>query len=107
MLVAIKKTFVWGRCLNSLLHILGNFVLTCIRLVFPEEVFRLREEMRPSPGVDRGREQWGRDVGQELSSLRGHITRAASLGNPEERCVRHGPRGANPRHQLTQEPGPQ
>ena len=32
-------------------------------------------------------EQWRREVGRELSSLRGHITRATSLGNLEERCV--------------------
>uniref|UniRef100_UPI003AB0694D uncharacterized protein n=1 Tax=Centroberyx gerrardi TaxID=166262 RepID=UPI003AB0694D len=29
-------------------------------------------------------EQWRREVGRELSSLRGHITRATSLGNLEE-----------------------
>ncbi|TNM87455.1 hypothetical protein fugu_005676 [Takifugu bimaculatus] len=51
-----------------------------------EEVYRLREkeEMRQSPGVDRRTEQWRREVGHELSSLRGHISRAVLLGNPEE-----------------------
>ncbi|XP_053177626.1 cingulin-like protein 1 [Scomber japonicus] len=61
-----------------------------------EEVHRLREEMRErererdestrgqSPGAERRMEQWRREVGRELSSLRGHITRATSLGNLEE-----------------------
>lgn len=67
------------------------YVFTYICLVFPEEVHRLRHEMRQSRGVDRWMEQWGGEVGHELSSLRGHVTRAASLSNPEERCLRHGP----------------
>ncbi|KAA8589288.1 hypothetical protein FQN60_012653 [Etheostoma spectabile] len=61
-----------------------------------EEVCRLREELREreseradsrrgqSPGAERRMEQWRREVGRELSSLRGHITRATSLGNLEE-----------------------
>lgn len=48
--------------------------------------------MRQSPGVDRRTEQWRREVGHELSSLRGHISRAVLLGNPEERCLCNGPR---------------
>lgn len=38
-------------------------------------------------------EQWKREVGRELNSLRGHITRATSLGNLEERCIRGGAGG--------------
>ncbi|XP_044216905.1 golgin subfamily A member 8C isoform X2 [Thunnus albacares] len=61
-----------------------------------EEVHRLREELRErererdesrrgqSPGAEMRMEQWRREVGRELSSLRGHITRATSLGNLEE-----------------------
>ncbi|KAM8889735.1 uncharacterized protein ACB058_011148 [Synchiropus picturatus] len=61
-----------------------------------EEVDRLREELRygeremdevrktHSPGVEKKMEQWRREVGRELSSLRGHIARATSLGNLEE-----------------------
>ncbi|XP_039666688.1 general vesicular transport factor p115 isoform X1 [Perca fluviatilis] len=61
-----------------------------------EEVHRLREELREreseradsrrgqSPGAERRMEQWRREVGRELSNLRGHITRATSLGNLEE-----------------------
>ncbi|XP_024859712.1 cingulin [Kryptolebias marmoratus] len=59
-----------------------------------EEVHSLREELkerqmedmriRQSPGVERRMEQWRREVGRELSSLRGHITQATSLGNLEE-----------------------
>ncbi|XP_068174685.1 trichohyalin isoform X2 [Antennarius striatus] len=57
-----------------------------------EEVHRLRERERDvdelrrgqSPGEERRMEQWKREVGRELSSLRGHITRATSLGNLEE-----------------------
>ncbi|XP_029285028.1 peripheral-type benzodiazepine receptor-associated protein 1 isoform X2 [Cottoperca gobio] len=52
-----------------------------------EEVHGLREEQRQrgqSPGAERRMEQWRREVGRELSSLRGHITRATSLGNLEE-----------------------
>ncbi|XP_041791551.1 dynactin subunit 1 [Chelmon rostratus] len=57
-----------------------------------EEVHRLRERDRErdesrrgqSPGAERRMEQWKREVGRELSSLRGHITRATSLGNLEE-----------------------
>ncbi|XP_069006159.1 GRB10-interacting GYF protein 2 isoform X2 [Embiotoca jacksoni] len=61
-----------------------------------EEVHRLREELGDrerereesrrgqSPGAERRMEQWKREVGRELSSLRGHITRAASLGNLED-----------------------
>lgn len=32
-------------------------------------------------------ELWRKEVGRELSSLRGHINRATSLGNLEERCI--------------------
>ncbi|XP_056133233.1 uncharacterized protein LOC130110226 [Lampris incognitus] len=57
-----------------------------------EEIHRLREESKErererreqSPGAERMMEQWRREVGRELSSLRGHITRATSLGNFEE-----------------------
>ncbi|KAM8745708.1 dynactin subunit 1 [Acanthopagrus latus] len=57
-----------------------------------DEVHMLRERERErdesrrgqSPGAERRMEQWKREVGRELSSLRGHITRATSLGNLEE-----------------------
>ncbi|XP_033936559.1 myosin-14 isoform X2 [Pseudochaenichthys georgianus] len=57
-----------------------------------KEVQQLREERRTraesrsdhSPGAESRMEQWRREVGRELSSLRGHITRATSLGNLEE-----------------------
>ncbi|KAM3618898.1 uncharacterized protein V6R79_000150 [Siganus canaliculatus] len=57
-----------------------------------EEVHRLRERERErdefsraqSPVAERRMEQWQREVGRELSSLRGHITRAASRGNVED-----------------------
>lgn len=38
-----------------------------------------------SPEVERRMDQWRRDVGRELSTLRRHITRATSQGNLEER----------------------
>ncbi|KAI5090452.1 BICD family-like cargo adapter 2 [Silurus meridionalis] len=65
-----------------------------------EEVRRLRErledrdkereckqdfEREKAPAVETRLEQWKRDVGRELSTLRGHIDRATSLGNREER----------------------
>lgn len=64
----------------------------CLIQTLQEEVHRLREDVREreelwreqSPGADRRIEQWRREVGRELSSLRGHITRATSLGNLEE-----------------------
>nr|XP_019936850.1 PREDICTED: caspase recruitment domain-containing protein 14-like [Paralichthys olivaceus] len=61
-----------------------------------EEIHSLREELRESergreeswrgqsPRAERMMEQWRREVGRELSSLRGHITRATSLGNLDE-----------------------
>ncbi|XP_073332792.1 uncharacterized protein [Pagrus major] len=55
-----------------------------------DEVHMLRERERDesrrgqSPGAERRMEQWKREVGRELSTLRGHITRATSLGNLEE-----------------------
>ncbi|XP_046691638.1 uncharacterized protein LOC124376540 [Silurus meridionalis] len=64
-----------------------------------EEVRRLRErledrdkereckqdfEREKAPAVETRLEQWKRDVGRELSTLRGHIDRATSLGNREE-----------------------
>ncbi|XP_010870196.2 uncharacterized protein LOC105011680 isoform X1 [Esox lucius] len=55
-----------------------------------DEVRRLREreaEQRlgaASPGAERRLEQWRREVGRELTSLRGHVTKATSLGNLEE-----------------------
>lgn len=65
--------------------------------VSSEEIQRLRERdearMGPSPGAERRMEQWRREVGRELSSLRGHITRATSLGNLEERCIMGGAAG--------------
>lgn len=74
---------------------------------FPDEVHRLHEELRErdrqreesrrgqSPGAERRMEQWRREVGRELNSLRGHITRATSLGNLEERCIRGGAGGGD------------
>ncbi|XP_039896145.1 centrosomal protein of 128 kDa isoform X1 [Simochromis diagramma] len=68
----------------------------CHIQVLQDEVHRLREELRErdrqreewrrgqSPGAERRMEQWRREVGRELNSLRGHITRATSLGNLEE-----------------------
>ncbi|CAN9500614.1 unnamed protein product [Ophioblennius macclurei] len=68
----------------------------CHIQMLQEEVHRLREELRDqervkeelrrgqSPGVQRRMEEWRREVGRELSSLRGHISRATSLGNLEE-----------------------
>ncbi|XP_026201268.1 RILP-like protein homolog isoform X2 [Anabas testudineus] len=68
----------------------------CHIQMLQDEVHRLREELRErererddlrkeqSPGAERRMEQWKREVGRELSSLRGHITRATSLGNLEE-----------------------
>ncbi|XP_062251873.1 uncharacterized protein LOC133960983 isoform X1 [Platichthys flesus] len=65
-------------------------------LAYQKEVHSLREDLRESererdkpqrgqsPGAERMMEQWRREVGRELSSLRGHITRATSLGNLEE-----------------------
>lgn len=41
-------------------------------------------EGEKDPGVERRLEQWKREVGRELSSLRGHIDRTTSLGNQEE-----------------------
>ncbi|XP_068449168.1 general vesicular transport factor p115 [Clinocottus analis] len=54
-----------------------------------EEVHRLRERERewrrgPSPGAEVKMEQWRREVGRELSSLRGQVARAVSPGNVEE-----------------------
>lgn len=69
--------------------------LGCVCL-FAEEVNRLRErererdELSQGPGTERRMESWRREVGRELSSLRGHITTAMSLGNLEERCDRDG-----------------
>ena len=37
-------------------------------------------------GAERRMEQWKREIARELSTLRGNITRATSLGNLEERC---------------------
>lgn len=66
-------------------------------LLHAEEVRRLRAELGErererrelkgiqSPGTERRMEQWRREIGEELNSLRGHITRASSLGNLEER----------------------
>ena len=63
----------------------------------PEEICSLREESKEmervradmrrdqSPGTERMMEQWRREIGRELSTLRGHITRATSLSNLEER----------------------
>lgn len=39
------------------------------------------------PAVEMRLEQWKREVGRELSAMRGHIHRATSLGNQEERSV--------------------
>lgn len=59
----------------------------CLIQSLQEEVLRLREDLRErealwgeqSPGAERRMDQWRREVGRELSSLRGHITRATSL----------------------------
>ncbi|KAG7487707.1 hypothetical protein MATL_G00026280 [Megalops atlanticus] len=45
---------------------------------------RAGERARSSPGVDRGMEQWKREVERELSSLRGRVDRAFSLSHQEE-----------------------
>ncbi|XP_017543967.1 RNA-binding protein 25 [Pygocentrus nattereri] len=44
---------------------------------------RVKEGEKDS-GAERRLEQWKREVGRELSSLRGHIDRSTSLGNQEE-----------------------
>ncbi|XP_056459351.1 putative golgin subfamily A member 8I [Gadus chalcogrammus] len=51
-----------------------------------KEMERARADMRrdQSPGTERMMEQWRREIGRELSTLRGHITRATSLSNLEE-----------------------
>ncbi|KAK3516517.1 hypothetical protein QTP70_019891 [Hemibagrus guttatus] len=64
-----------------------------------EEVRRLRERLEARekererkqdieedkvPAVEMKLEQWKREVGRELSALRGHMDRATSLGNREE-----------------------
>uniref|UniRef100_A0A3Q3W1Z6 Uncharacterized protein n=1 Tax=Mola mola TaxID=94237 RepID=A0A3Q3W1Z6_MOLML len=60
-----------------------------------QEVHMLRERERErerrhesswgqTSGVERRMEQWKREIACELSTLRGHITRATSLGNLEE-----------------------
>ncbi|KAK7888973.1 hypothetical protein WMY93_024533 [Mugilogobius chulae] len=59
----------------------------CLIQSLQEEVHRLREDLREregmwqeqSPGAERRMEQWRKEVGRELSSLRGHITRTTSL----------------------------
>ncbi|KAJ0032267.1 hypothetical protein NQD34_002348 [Periophthalmus magnuspinnatus] len=59
----------------------------CLIQSLQEEVHRLHEDLREragmwqeqSPGAERRMEQWRREVGRELSSLRGHITRTTSL----------------------------
>ncbi|TMS20451.1 hypothetical protein E3U43_006944 [Larimichthys crocea] len=64
----------------------------CLIQTLQDEVHMLRERERErddsrrgqSPGAERRMEQWKREVGRELSTLRGHITRATSLGNLEE-----------------------
>ncbi|KAK2835787.1 hypothetical protein Q5P01_016271 [Channa striata] len=68
----------------------------CHIQMLQDEVHKLRMELRErererdesrrgqSPGAERRMEQWRREVGRELSTLRGHITRATSLGNLEE-----------------------
>ncbi|TSN30180.1 hypothetical protein Baya_9409 [Bagarius yarrelli] len=64
-----------------------------------EEVKRLRERLEDQakervmkqdievPAVEMRIEQWKREVGRELSALRGHIDRTTSLGNREERLA--------------------
>ncbi|XP_058234752.1 uncharacterized protein LOC131345730 isoform X2 [Hemibagrus wyckioides] len=60
-----------------------------------EEVRRLRERLEERerkqdieedkvPAVEMKLQQWKREVGRELSTLRGHMDRATSLGNREE-----------------------
>nr|XP_054590425.1 general vesicular transport factor p115 [Nothobranchius furzeri] len=51
-----------------------------------DEVQSLHEELRKgqSPGLEQRMEQWRREVGRELSSLRGHVKQATSLGNLEK-----------------------
>ncbi|KAI3368941.1 hypothetical protein L3Q82_025908 [Scortum barcoo] len=80
--------------LTQKLHDMGRErqSLQCQVQTLQEEVHRLRERERErdesrrgqSPGAERRMEQWRKEVGRELSSLRGHITRATSLGNLEE-----------------------
>lgn len=68
----------------------------------PEEVRRLRERREDKekerdrkqdmdretvPAVEMRLEQWKREVERELSTVRGHIDKAMSLGNREERSV--------------------
>ncbi|XP_070764985.1 uncharacterized protein [Enoplosus armatus] len=91
----------WDNQLSSILSVAdGSVAKMRERLTSPgkfakggeEEVRRLRERVREgdesrrgqSPGAERRMEQWRREVGRELSSLRGHFTRATSLGNLEE-----------------------
>ncbi|XP_058612390.1 coiled-coil domain-containing protein 157 isoform X2 [Onychostoma macrolepis] len=49
-----------------------------------EERERDAERRSLSPGPDRRIEQWKREMDRELSSLRGQINRATTLGNQEE-----------------------
>ncbi|XP_072295234.1 uncharacterized protein [Eucyclogobius newberryi] len=59
----------------------------CLIQSLQEEVHRLRDDVREragmwqeqSPGAERRMEQWRKEVGRELSSLRGHITRTTPL----------------------------
>ncbi|XP_060773507.1 RNA-binding protein 25 isoform X2 [Neoarius graeffei] len=65
--------------------------------ILQEEVRRLRERLEDQEkererrqdiegdAVEMRLEQWKREVGRDLSALRGHINRATSLGNREER----------------------
>lgn len=91
-LIEENYLFFWYKCTN-----LDSFNLCCLFvslffLSFTEEVNRLRErdrerqELSQGSGTERRMENWKREVGRELSSLRGHITTAMSLGNLEERC---------------------
>uniref|UniRef100_A0AAV2KXW3 Epidermal growth factor receptor pathway substrate 15 n=1 Tax=Knipowitschia caucasica TaxID=637954 RepID=A0AAV2KXW3_KNICA len=58
----------------------------CLIQSLQAEVQRLHEDLRErgewqeqGPGAERRMEQWRREVGRELSSLRGHVTRTTSL----------------------------
>ncbi|KAM9761299.1 uncharacterized protein ACNS7B_003779 isoform 2-T5 [Menidia menidia] len=69
----------------------------CLIQTLQEEIYQLREEFidrerkredlvirAQSPGVERRMEQWRKEVGRELSSLRGHIAQVTSHGSLEE-----------------------
>lgn len=80
------------RATNAQIMVILIWAVCLFFLSFTEEVNRLRErererqELSQGSSTERRMENWKREVGRELSSLRGHITTAMSLGNLEERC---------------------